>query len=236
MTFAEIESILDFHLPASARRYQAWWANNPIDGRHSMSWLSAGWQTEDLDLASETVSFRRSENIRTASIGPSDEKTIRSTQKSNTAVDIDQLPHATDGSVSINASMNWKQLGAITLDDDMKLSFPDAPAIPALYRLRLSSAIGTRHYIGEAVNLRRRFGNYRNPGPTQQTSIRINEVLSTHLDAGGEALVDLVVSGINLLVGGQELAVDLTDKAVRRMLEQMAVVANAAIDIESLNR
>jgi len=57
-----------------------------------------------------------------------------------------------------------------------------------------------------------------------------------HLDTGGEAMLDLIVSGISLSVGSRKLTVDLNDKAVWRLFEQSAVVANAAIDIDSLNR
>lgn len=59
-TFAQIEEILGFNLPASARKYPAWWANQS-DGGHSQSqaWLEAGWQTSDLDLSGSTVRFQR---------------------------------------------------------------------------------------------------------------------------------------------------------------------------------
>ena len=48
-TFGEIERILGFRLPASARMYQAWWAND-YHHTHAAAWLDAGWQTRDLDL------------------------------------------------------------------------------------------------------------------------------------------------------------------------------------------
>ncbi len=236
MKFAEIENILEFRLPPSARRYHAWWTNNPVDHRQSIAWLSAGWQTEDLDLPGETVTFRRSDTVSIVDAGTMGRESDRRSHMPAVEWDFDQLPDAADGRIAIVTAMQWKQLGAVALNDAGKLSFPTAPTVPALYRLRLTNSEGTRHYIGEAVNLRRRFGNYRNPGPTQTTSIRINEVLRNHLEAGGQAMVDLIASDISLSVGGQSLAVDLTDKAVRRLLEQAAVVANASIDIESLNR
>lgn len=57
-SFDEIEEILGFGLPASARKYPAWWANE-IDGQHShaWAWLDAGWRTIDLDLGGERVTF-----------------------------------------------------------------------------------------------------------------------------------------------------------------------------------
>lgn len=235
MAFAEIENILEFSLPPSARRYPEWWGNNPIEGRQSMAWLSAGWQAEEIDLPGETVTFRR---------GAAVPKTVPSkatgsggrARKPVEEAKLDDLPDAPDGTIAVAIAMQWKQLGAVGLDDAGKLTFPAAPMVPALYRLRLIGPEGTRHYIGETVNLRRRLGNYRNPGPTQATSIRINEVLRTHLAADGQAEVDLIASDIELSIGGQSLSFDLADKAVRRLLEQAALVANHAIDIESLNR
>ena len=58
--FSEIEAILGFPLPESARRYPAWWANQN-GGGHSQTagWQSAGWRTADLDLAGKSVRFER---------------------------------------------------------------------------------------------------------------------------------------------------------------------------------
>lgn len=58
-SFGEIEDVLGFPLPASARAYQAWWANQR-NGRHvqANAWLDAGWHTQDLDLKARRVTFR----------------------------------------------------------------------------------------------------------------------------------------------------------------------------------
>ena len=234
MSFAEIENVLEFSLPESARRHQAWWANNPIDGRQSMAWLSAGWQTEDLDLAGESVTFRRAQDVAASQHTPAVSRSRP--DRADPPATAEDLPDAPEGDVRIAIAMQWKRLGVVVIEEDGKLSFPAAPQLPALYRLRLVGADGVRHYIGEAVNLRRRFGNYRNPGPTQKTSIRINEVLISHLESGDHVEVDLIATNIELSIGGANITFDLADKATRRLLEQAAVVANAAIDIESLNR
>ena len=59
LTFAEIERVLGFPLPSSARKYQAWWANQR-NGRHvqANAWLDEAWHTQDLDLKGQQVSFR----------------------------------------------------------------------------------------------------------------------------------------------------------------------------------
>ena len=61
LTFAEIEATIGASLPRSARTYQAWWANevNPRPHVHKVAWLRVGWHTAKLDLAAETVEFRR---------------------------------------------------------------------------------------------------------------------------------------------------------------------------------
>lgn len=66
VSFAEIESILGFSLPASARLHRPWWANQSRSGGHShaLAWKAAGWMTKKVDLDGETLVFQR---IRTDS-------------------------------------------------------------------------------------------------------------------------------------------------------------------------
>ena len=46
-TFGEIESILGFELPASARLHRPWWSNQRGGNGHSqaIAWSVAGWET-----------------------------------------------------------------------------------------------------------------------------------------------------------------------------------------------
>lgn len=62
-SFAEIEAVLGFRLPASAREYPAWWANNDPGSRHTSAWLRAGWHTSELDLRGERVRFERDTSV-----------------------------------------------------------------------------------------------------------------------------------------------------------------------------
>ena len=59
-SFVEVERLLGFALPKSARLYPAWWANEG-NGQHShaKSWVKAGWITSDVDLSGNKVTFRR---------------------------------------------------------------------------------------------------------------------------------------------------------------------------------
>ena len=55
MSFAEIEK-LGISLPASARKHRPWWANNRHHSQAN-SWLNAGYETEQVDMASQRLSF-----------------------------------------------------------------------------------------------------------------------------------------------------------------------------------
>ncbi len=62
MTFAEIERLLGFSLPSSARRYRAWWSNSASNSTMTEVWLRAGFETAQVDLATERLVFRRMPN------------------------------------------------------------------------------------------------------------------------------------------------------------------------------
>ena len=57
-TFREVEAILGFQLPDSARRHQAWWSNTDSHS-HATAWLRAGWSTRGVHVATERLSFVR---------------------------------------------------------------------------------------------------------------------------------------------------------------------------------
>lgn len=59
MDFPEIETVLGFKLPKSAKEYEAWWSNNEVGHSHAKAWLGVGWKTKDLNLASKEVTFVR---------------------------------------------------------------------------------------------------------------------------------------------------------------------------------
>jgi len=57
LSFAQIDEILGFPLPRSARDHQAWWSNTRRGHSHAAAWLDAGWKTAMLDLAGQQVTF-----------------------------------------------------------------------------------------------------------------------------------------------------------------------------------
>ena len=61
-TFGEIEVILGFRLPDSARLHRPWWSNSKKGSGHShaLAWQAAGWRTREVDIEAETLVFTRS--------------------------------------------------------------------------------------------------------------------------------------------------------------------------------
>jgi hypothetical protein len=59
--FDEVEDLLGFRLPDSARIHRPWWANQGERGGHShaLAWEMAGWKTSQVDMAGEVVTFVR---------------------------------------------------------------------------------------------------------------------------------------------------------------------------------
>jgi hypothetical protein len=58
MSFPEVERVLGRPLPASARKHQAWWANETVGTHsHARSWLDARRKTRNVDLNAGTVEF-----------------------------------------------------------------------------------------------------------------------------------------------------------------------------------
>ena len=61
VSFADIEAVLGFELPGSARLHRPWWSNQ-IDGHsQAIAWMAAGWETAQVDVRGETLLFRRRE-------------------------------------------------------------------------------------------------------------------------------------------------------------------------------
>ena len=59
-SFADIEAIMGTPLPASARRHNAWWANQTGRGHsQARAWQEAAWRTRRLDLKAGKVDFER---------------------------------------------------------------------------------------------------------------------------------------------------------------------------------
>ena len=64
VTFSEIEKVLDFRLPTSARLHRPWWSNQGEQGGHShaLAWEMAGWKTSQVDMSGERLIFVRGQS------------------------------------------------------------------------------------------------------------------------------------------------------------------------------
>jgi hypothetical protein len=59
LTFHDVEAILGFPLPPSARAHPAWWSNNRGTNVAVKAWRDAGWRTSRVDIGGERVTFVR---------------------------------------------------------------------------------------------------------------------------------------------------------------------------------
>lgn len=58
-SFAEIEQVLCFKLPPSARKHESWWSNSSRSHSQAQGWLAAGWVTTRIDRKNERIRFER---------------------------------------------------------------------------------------------------------------------------------------------------------------------------------
>jgi hypothetical protein len=64
LSFAQIEQIVGFKLPAAALQERAWWSNAPSDDAESQAWLAAGFRSEYIDLVAGELTFCRGEPVK----------------------------------------------------------------------------------------------------------------------------------------------------------------------------
>ena len=216
-------------MPNSARRYQAWWANqsNSSARPQAASWMEAGWRTSDLDLSGECVTF-----IRTVhQVG------ANKTLKAKTDLDWSDviIDDGSDKRVDMCINCTWRRIGEVRIDHKMRLEFPPTPLGPAVYRFSVRTAQGKSLYVGEAEEISRRLQHYRTPGPTQQTNRRLNTIMIDCLEADGVVSVDILLEA-SLKQNGIQIALDLTNKNQRRLLEHAAMVDEHFDGTSLLNR
>ncbi len=116
-SFAEVERVLGFPLPASARNYREWWANQRSGG-HSQTrgWQDAGWRVWKVDLSGKQVTFRRvpreRPSLRTVADGESLDALIERAGEMLGIEDRDQiLREALYGAIQREAGRRLVELG-----------------------------------------------------------------------------------------------------------------------------
>ncbi|UKJ74240.1 DUF7662 domain-containing protein [Azospirillum brasilense] len=223
-TFAEVEAVLGFPLPGSALQYAAWWANNRQDGRHSMAWLDVNWRTEELDLATQRVIFRRS--IHKAQ----DPVPVAAQPK------LALPPDPIGNTLRCSVFLTWAPVGLLAVDEAGKLVFPKVTTVPAIYEFRVRYSDGRRsRYVGETANLRQRFSGYRNAAETQDTNVRLQRVFTEAMAAGGMIEVSAVFENPWLEDASGRRQVVLSSQSVRRLMENVAILTGGGTEVEALN-
>lgn len=225
-SFAEIERVLGFGLPASARRHPAWWSNE-LKGSHShcRAWLGAGWHTREADPKAGRVTFRKGQNLARPGrrgLSPPPEATPSTAGRRPAE--------------SVALRLAWRALGPIGLDPGGRLLFPRVDAGPAVYRFRIERRGRSALYIGESDSFARRLQHYRTPGPTERTHGRIGAELATAVRGRHAVTLERLDGAPAVTVGGSRRALDLSDALDRRLAEQAALAAARAEAGELLNR
>jgi len=228
ISFSEIAALVG-GLPKSASTTRQWWANNSQS--QALAWRAAGFHVEQVYLERGRVRFEVGE--RGGSWHDSRQARRRTAPVRAEAEACSAIPPTPIGEpVDVHVVLQWTDAGTVDLDASGKLVFGTLETVPGLYRMTLTGGRLTRRqvYIGETDNLRRRLStNYRNPGPSQRTSLRINALLREHLAAGGSVALATAVRA-DLRLAGADATLDLGRKAARLLAENAALVSQQIRD------
>jgi hypothetical protein len=133
---------------------------------------------------------------------------------------------AVDGSRVVSdeicLAFRWESIGPLSVDQAGKLVFPQVQSAPGVYRFEIDGHKASV-YFGEAADLRQRFRQYRNPGRTQQTNLRMGKLLCDTFGAEGHGEVSLAQI-ISFGAGEPKAHLDLRLKAARVLMESAAIV------------
>lgn len=152
------------------------------------------------------------------------------------------LPEDEAGSIPVGW-IRWKSLGRLHLSQGGDLVFPPAAAAPGIYRFMIHDGTEVAAgYIGQAAkSLATRFGLYRTRGrrpsyPLEKKTTSRNALrLIAELQAGHTVSIAVVDDRVTS-ADGQELVLDLADKALRSSLERRLILQLYETGIEILNR
>jgi len=138
---------------------------------------------------------------------------------------------------SVTITWTWQPAGNLHLKTG-KLVFPHVPDVPGIYRMMFTNASGqlTGIYIGEGHPLPRRFNGYRNPGPSQQTNLRLNPIMIATLIEGGQITLEIATEAFISAAADNITPLPLTDKAARVLVERAAEIAARASGAPVHNR
>ena len=92
MSFKEIESILGERLPESAYKYPALWSNSES---HSIAfgWMDAGYMSQNLSIANQTVEFTRNAVVKREVVSPSKTTMNKVVVEKEASLSVDEAVH-----------------------------------------------------------------------------------------------------------------------------------------------
>jgi hypothetical protein len=229
-TFSNIEKILGFQLPVSARIYQAWWANQHQGQRtQCSSWMDAGWEVRGLNLAAETVSFYRlSDPVPKGSL-PSKLSHRTNLQWNDVVVSKSEHTKVSD------VSFSWGSLGTASIDEKGRIRFPKTAFGPAVYRIELVSPSSPLYYFGETDEISLRLQQYRTPNISQTTNLRLNRLIIGCIEASGTVGISVAMDA-TLAFENSSANADFSKKHQRLLFESAAIAAALESNAEVLNR
>jgi len=124
----------------------------------------------------------------------------------------------------VSVHFEWQRAGDVGFDG--RPVFTSLPARPGLYRFTFEApGRAPRVYIGETDNLERRARNYRTPGASQRTNVRMNEELVDAIRAGSRVSCAILTEASISLDGGASRILDLSRKTGRLIVENAAMAA-----------
>lgn len=126
-SFDEVETILGVALPASARRYPAWWSNSGGTHVQAEAWMGAGYRTEDVDVVAGRVRFVPDRGVE----GFGEMKQARLETEQSVKPGPHAKRHTSSASEAPVAILNHPAFGALkgmlTLDPDHDYTQPADP-------------------------------------------------------------------------------------------------------------
>ena len=202
LSFDELDRLVG-GLPASAKRYGAWWANTRAVHPHAKFWLDAD-RRATVNFVRESVAFVLDDELASRRACDAAQSVARARGEGRQAAAI---------------SFDWVDAGAVTLDDDGVLSLPTVPASPGAYRIRwtVRGRSGGRTYVGESADLSRQMALYRSPNPAQSTDARIQACLTEALSDGGRATISTCLAATC-----DDTEFDLASQHMRSLVKSLA--------------
>lgn len=211
VSFQEIEEIVGGSLPSSARRYLAWWSNDPTHSQ-AQRWIRAGWRVHIPDIRGEVVRFDRVPSPATSSLGqrrtgakpaPRRSGSRPATPPNGASRDIGGYRFAIVGPIEVRRNENgsvWShtpqpryqkaaksRLNRYGDGEFCDFRVPGLAHEGGVYALFVSDDL---KYVGEAVDLHRRWYEYGHISPRkcfeggQETNCRVNKLIMSAVRDG----------------------------------------------------